>query len=354
MEYQERQEIVNRLLLNVYFCHINGTTYIVQNPTYKTILLAERIYHQEVSKNRFSGWMTDRMNKAFLIKKGKITPQIDENLKELNKRLEDLKLDLYRSAFRVEFQKQFRKSIQQIKDKIVQLTVLRHSFDHITVKGFAGVARGQFLVGLSTLNSFGEQLWECMDDVDFELLNKLISSINDQRLTESEAREIARTNPWRGYWDTHHESAFDSSSMELNDDQKTVILFSRMYDNAYKHQDCPTDDIIKDDDMFDGWIVEQRRKSDKAKVEGQVQDVLGGRHKKAQEIFIPAGSKADADKINMLNSPQSQIVKKQREVFLDKMEGRAVPDGKLPDKQMEMRRQVTQKFKDTVKGNKNG
>ena len=42
-----------------------------------------------------------------------------------------------------------------------------------------------------------------------------------------------------------------------------MVSFSRMYDGAYGSPECPPDKVIEDDDMFDGWLIDQRRTREK-------------------------------------------------------------------------------------------
>ena len=67
------------------------------------------------------------------------------------------------------------------------------------------------------------------------------------------------------------EEMFGIPSCDLSDDQKSVILYSRMYDSAYESPDRPTDEVIEDNDMFDGWMAKGRREADKERKSSAVQ-----------------------------------------------------------------------------------
>jgi hypothetical protein len=88
-----------------------------------------------------------------------------------------------------------------------------------------------------------------------------------------------------------------------------------MYANIAEHSECPTDDIINDDDALDGWMVFQRRQRDKHRTQKEV-DTLLNKHKDSEEIYIVADDPAQIQKINDLNNPQAQMIKRQREAVL--------------------------------------
>ena len=65
-------------------------------------------------------------------------------------------------------------------------------------------------------------------------------------------------------------------------------MYSKLYDGAYEHPECPEDSVIQDDDMFDGWMIFQRRKREKSKTAKQVDSVIGAKQREAEELFIPS------------------------------------------------------------------
>ena len=83
-----------------------------------------------------------------------------------------------------------------------------------------------------------------------------------------------------------------------------------MYDNIQESMDCPTEDVINDDDMLDGWFIVQNRKREKDKKEKDVDLAekiarqLFGKVKnqktkledgtvKEEEVYIPTDLDAD-------------------------------------------------------------
>ena len=61
-----------------------------------------------------------------------------------------------------------------------------------------------------------------------------------------------------------------------------------MYSKIYEHPECPEDAIIEDDDALDGWMLNQQKENKKQKMEKGVDNLLGKKGQKAQEVFLMA------------------------------------------------------------------
>ena len=86
-----------------------------------------------------------------------------------------------------------------------------------------------------------------------------------------------------------------------------------MYDNIAESPDSPSEDVLEDDDMLDGWLLIQRREREKDKKEKSVESVIGNQKiSGADEVFVAAKSQEDIDRINQLNDMQAAIVREQR------------------------------------------
>jgi hypothetical protein len=84
-----------------------------------------------------------------------------------------------------------------------------------------------------------------------------------------------------------------------------------MYDAVYESTDKPSDLVINDDDMLDGWFVTQRQKAKADAAEREVES-LTGKLGNAQEVFLQASSIDDIERIKTLNNLNAQVIKKQR------------------------------------------
>jgi hypothetical protein len=110
--------------------------------------------------------------------------------------------------------------------------------------------------------------------------------------------------------------------------------------------ECPND-IFDDDDMVDGWLILNKRKSDKDSAQKRAEE-LTNKYPNAGEIFVcnkygTGIEEEDINKISRMNSPESQRLKKERMEALHKagvLNEVDMPDTKR-EIQMAMNRGVT-------------
>jgi hypothetical protein len=158
-------------------------------------------------------------------------------------------------------------------------------------------------------------------------------------------KAIARSDQWRNYWSANNELLFDKATINWTDEQKTLVVLTKMYDSAYEHPECPSDNVFNDDDMFDGWMIFQKRESEKIKNKNRTEKMLEGKKlDKAGEIFIVANSQEEAKNIYDLNDHSSRHIIREREHVI-KNSSQEINDGNLPDVQRELVVQANQQYK---------
>ena len=173
--------------------------------------------------------------------------------------------------------------------------------------------------------------------------------MDQESIPVEEMREIARTEPWRSSWSMGKEKVFGISVKDFNDDQKTIVSLSKMYDNAYESMECPPDDVFADDDMFDGWMIYQRRQREKERKQQDLDRVAGKNAGNAGEVFIVAESEQDVDRIQSLNDAGTRRQLQQKFNYIKSQDG-TVKEKDLPDVKMDLRRQAAEQFKNSMRG----
>ena len=117
-----------------------------------------------------------------------------------------------------------------------------------------------------------------------------------------------------------------------------------MYDNIQESMECPSDKVIEDDDALDGWFIEQRRKNEREKAVGVIEDsIQNDKIKNSQEVIVFADNKTDAKTIHEMNSPSSKVIKKERQEVI-KEKGSAV-DLDFADQKMRLGNMAHEQFK---------
>jgi len=113
--------------------------------------------------------------------------------------------------------------------------------------------------------------------------------------------------------------------------------------------ECPTDEVIEDDDMLDGWFIVQRRKHESERAQSDLEKrTQNSKISSSAEIFVFTDSKKEAESINNMNSVNSQMIKKERTQTI-KSKGGAV-DLDFQDQQIKMSNKSNEQFKGKFRG----
>jgi hypothetical protein len=288
--------------------------------------LAAEVHAEAARDAELHGLPGDDDVLALLRRSGLWTDKDDRDLATATENVETLKVALYRAAFRRRDRDAAREMLARTRALVAELRARRHQFDFKTASGAAAVARGRFLVGRCLLRPDGAPVWPD-DDFwrdDSPLLDEALREHTRTRLSEPELRELARTEPWRSVWACRHSEGrvFGAPAAELTDEQRLLSVWSRLYDNAYEDPDCPPDEVVSDDDMFDGWMALRRREREKDTRKKRGEGLVGSDKVASMgEVFVvgarpqeaAAGhSPEDLAAIEELNDPEAAAVKAER------------------------------------------
>ncbi len=358
MDQNQRAKLVYRilsgsvsLLSKYYFIH----------PDIKLLYDAQILYDGVMDELKFCGLITRESANNILIRKGLWLSNGDSNIKEIEKNIDNLKVDLYQARLNKIRQKKIRRYLELAREKLEENFGKKYLLDSYTIESYAESIKNSFIYK------------NCLVDCNYnrlrmtnKLLNKLVECLNQSCINDTQYRELARTEPWRSYWNAYKSPAvFDLfkekkqressqiSFCNFNTEQQYLVSYTKMYDNIYENSDCPDNDIVNDDDVLDGWLILQRRTREQERKKDSIEkSPIMSKHQHAQEIFIPANTSEDIDKINDLNTIQGKIIKKQRENLI-KHKGE-VKDADFIDKKQEIQMQRHKNYVDKVKGTQNG
>lgn len=269
------------------------------------------IYDQKFNELIHNNILTNDEWYQWMIQNNFWSPQEQGKLEMFQKGLDKGKLALYEAVEHIRGKTEVNKcrnNLALIKFNIEKLENKRNKFSHLSAESNAMIVRTKYLVGHCLYKQSGKKVWNDEDFIEDNsgLLNKAISIYYNSFLTESQYREIAKTEPWRSMWCSGKDNIFGIPTVEWDDEQQHMIMWSRMYDHIYEHPECPKDDIVMDDDMIDGWILSQRQKKENQRRDNQSNNLA---NQKAGEIFIPIKDKEDLETIRNLNSPLAEAQK---------------------------------------------
>lgn len=324
-----------------------------KKPTPEHIYIGQEIYHEYFKELKEIGCMTEDEVIQFMLAEGLWSEQEEKTLKDVTKDIEEFKTKLYELTFKSNEKRAVRKALKLAKETQAKLTAKRQSYFYLTLTGAAAMMRTRFLVGMSTYYINGKPLYD--EDgfwqADYYIFEQIADNYFKTRLPEQAYRELARTEPWRSIWNSRKSegAVFGVPSIELTEEQRTLTIWSSIYDSVYEHPDCPPDEIVEDDDILDGWMIIQRKKrkqdSEKSKAENLVSnDKIRG----MGEVFIPVDTFEDAKKIDDLNDHHSKMIKQQRLAHA-RRKGE-VHEAAMPDSALEIQQELNRQFSANAKG----
>jgi hypothetical protein len=297
MLFHQKELLISRIKAGFIKC---GEIYI-KKPSLEIEYEANELMMEAIDK----GGVTDEEMGDYLISEGLWS---EEEEKQLNKILPDhidyWKQKIYESLVRTNEQKKCRKYLQKAREEKDRLYIIRHQFDYFTCEGYGRYVKNLFLVANSSYTKDGKTA-----NIDPNILLRQYHSL---LLTEKEMRELSRTNPWVDEWRALGKQGkiFENG---LTYEQKTLISWSMLYDNVHESMDCPSDEVINDDDMLDGWLIKQRKERERDKKQKETEGVLSNsKIANAGEVFVMVDTKEDAERITELNSISAENIRKSR------------------------------------------
>ena len=334
MKQHERDYFVSRIRNGKYRIQIFKQELEILSPTIEDEYYINKAYMDGMESSLDEGFKTNEEMVFWMVEKNLWSYNEDADLKMYQQKVKDLKIDIYNARNSIKSRERVRSEIRNTELEVSKLNQKKSAYYNNTCEGIATVEK---------ISEFLKRCTFCKGELyDFEELpvDLVSSKYYSLFLAEQQIRELARNEPWRTIWslnDTNSVSLFNNGGRELSHDQKNIMVWSKMYDNVQESMDCPQDDIIKDDDMLDGWLLVQGKKRDEERSKSEV-DNLNPKVAGAQEVYLMANSKQDRRRIDSLNSFESSVIKKQREQVI-KSKGSAsqldFPDEKLKAQRMQ-------------------
>jgi len=347
MDPHKANSLIYRISSGKQLLNFAGITYTFCQPSFSLQHSAQMVYDEIVYTLRFDNWVTEDQCMQNLITSGLLDIKYKDNIKELNKNLDNHKVNLYKNFFNAKQQEKIRSYIYLIYNKLNDIYATLSSLEHLTLHGFASICRQEYILLHSIYLPNGDLAFE--NNKSFALLNSLLNLIDKNALSPAEYRQLARHYLWRDIWRTSKNSPFPDFKY-YTEEQRNLHNFSKMYDMVYESMESPQDEIIEDDDALDGWFVLQRREIEDHRKEKRAEKFSDNKHGNAQELYLVANTEEDRKRIAEMNTGQAKLIKRQREAAIKK-QGK-VSDGKLPDKQMENLQRARQAYVEHAKGKK--
>jgi hypothetical protein len=344
MEYSERERLLSSIASPYLLCRVGSQDYILKHPHAATRYKADLVYQYALEDCRFEEFL--QAPAPYLVNQGLIVANYEESITALTKSIKDLQVELYKSLINPVAQKDIRKRLGLTREKLNKTLNAKHMLDEVTPEGHASLCRLQYLIFKMTYYR-GGRLWTRRADINYKIMERLIYLYLTSRIDSTRLRELARTEPWGTIYTAGKPNPFGVKAVDLTENQRDLLYYTTMYENANQSMEPPSEDVLKDDDIFDGWMHETIRRSKEDKKERTVKNSVGKKYQDAQELFIPINRvdssgrvktpeeiEEELKEINSLNDFSVTMLKKQRTAAIH-AHGE-ISEAQLPDKQMEL------------------
>jgi hypothetical protein len=349
MDKQAVNLYLSRILSGFYIFSFQGRRYKLVYPNmelkYKSELYAAECYEQQ----KFNDWIYEDNIVDYLVDAGLWNYGGDDQLKKIETQIEDNKVELYQNFLNPPKQKQVRKTLASLKKNYNRMYNVRHSLDSLTPHGYAELLKNQYILIHSLYNLNNTRIFKSTKNTDYNKLNEISNILAEYTVDIGTFRKIARNDLWKNYWSANKHNIFDKATIDWTDEQRTLVVLTKMYDSAYEHPECPVDSVFDDDDMFDGWMIHQRREGEKIRSKNRTEKLLEDKNlSKANEVYIMASSKEEAHSIYNLNDNTGMHIIKERSQML--VPGKEIKESDLPDVQRSLQMMQNQQLVDSRKG----
>lgn len=346
MEQVELDNILYSILYGQYYITYNNSRYCCVPNTLQDKYEASLIYNQVIKDIRYEEMLTWEDAQRISEFTGKWTNKDEAGLKDLDKMVENTKLQMYLSHTNPMSVDQLRKKLKQIQNGIMKSNQTKYKLYHATKEAHAENTRSEFLIAMSIRDNCGNKIYNM--DSFWDANNALIQTALEQRpvFVMDKIRKIARSEPWRSMWIAHKGDAIGNPSVEWTEYQRMLCSYSKMYDNVYESTECPPDEVINDDDILDGWFIKQRKDRDEAKQEKSTDHHFGSHKGKGrQELFVMARNQDDIKAILDQNDASGKAVIETRKQVIKNADGKEILEQQMPDVQRDLQMQAVQEMR---------
>lgn len=343
MKQHEREYFISRIRTGFYLVKIDGISLKIVTPTIDQEYELNEIYQEAYEQALDDEFMTEEDMKYWMFEKDLWTPYDDREIEKVKKDIEDFKIEIFNIRNNERSKNLTRSKLRSAEQTLSKLFERKNAYQTNTCEGIAFLEKTfAFLKKCTYLNN---ELF----DFEYVSIDTVLSSYYLSILDESKIRDIARNEPWRTLWilnNKDHKVLFSNTQRELSIDQRNLLVWSRTYDTVHESMDCPSDEVINDDDMLDGWFVIQKRKRETKQLESEAEDLIkNSKVKNSNEVYLMAGSKDDAKKINQLNDTSSKVIKKERFAKIEQSQS-PISQSALPDEKLKIMNKTAQQFKE--------
>lgn len=323
--------LVHKLLSGKNLFKYNNIEYCQTNPSLDIRIEADFLFKETYESNLFSeSFLSQDELRLILLEHKLISFDHDSQTKKLEKKIEDIKVELYKFFKNKNLKTTYKKQIEHYRKILLGFLEKFHCLDFLLLDHFCNKIKFEYILSNTIFYKSNNALVFDFKNLDYIQFNNITTHIANDELNSLDTLKIIAKDPyWKNYWSSNKSSLFSEPAQNWSDQQKALVNLSSMYDSVYESMDCPDEDIIDDNDALDGWFIFQKRKRLLEKKEKGVDQLLG-KGKNSGEIFLMANSKEDIQEISDMNSEESLQIYRSR-IETTRASSRPVHETEFPD-----------------------
>lgn len=340
MNENELEFLLHRIFSGYLLFYHNNDKYELKKISHTIKYEADLIYQKIIHDEKYGDWIREEDMTEIMIDLGLWTRDTFKNISNLEKRIESLKVSLFKSLIDFSKQKSIRRELESHKNQLNSINSKRAEFMANTLEGYASSIKHEYII-CNNLYKNNKKVFNNNDKnaSSYIIFNELVNKINKYIISISDFKELARSNIWKSYWNAEKNNVFRGPVIDWTDDQRSLVNITKMYDSVYEHPECPSEKVIEDDDMLDGWMILQKRQNEKAKAQGNI-DQINPNLKNASEVFLFGKNSEEIQDILDLNSEESKRNMKEKITHINQVG--TSNDADLPDIQRSLMQQTTE------------
>jgi len=324
----------------------------VKEPSISSSLKGCSVYNNTFDRCLSVGVITEDKMVEKMISENLWSIKEQEHLDAIPEKVEDAKVNLYLAYKNFRSRDPMRKTLNQLNKEHIELTQKRGILFDQTCEGLSNLCKSRYLICSNTFCENGEKFFSDYANENNGIVAGVVLDYISQYINDREIRELSKQEIWKSFWGPGKAEAgvFNKPSIELTSHQRSLITWSKIYDSVAASSDAPSEAIVEDNDLFDGWLIYQNRKAEKDK--SNKLDSKQGANVKGDEVFLFADTKDDARRIHDLNDSQGKANIRSLNKQIDKSEekGNVLRTESTVEAQLEMRQMANEQFKNKSKG----
>jgi len=346
MKQHEREFFMHTIRSGNVYLKFGDLKLCIKPMTYLQCIEALEVYNDSYDKSLIDGLMTEEESEAMLKSTGIWTEEEDVKVEGIKKDMEKLKLEIYHNRNKPEVRERIRKYIRLAENALFETIALKNSYFANTCEGTAALDKNVWTIKNTT---FSDNTLYDFEDLQVE---HVITKWRESFLDENIIRELARNDPWSTIWrmkdKVNIKLFYNDEEREITENQKSLVMWSQLYDNIQESMEPPSQKVIEDDDVLDGWFVAQSKKREKEQKEREFESNSSNRMKQHSELFMMSGSAEETEIIENMNDMNASRIKKQRgRTIMDKGQ---VKQHEFEDELLSKRAEINSQFSNKMRG----